>query len=293
VRELPGTFGDPFRAIEALPGVTPIISGVPFFFVRGAPPGNVGYFLDGIRVPLLYHIGLGPSVVHPGIVERVDLHPGGYPARFGRFSGGIVAAETTPPRHDFHGEAQVRLIDAGLMLEGPVAGHRGTVLAGGRYSYTGLMLSLLSPEVELEYWDYQLRTSWDVSARDTLTLFSFGAFDYLGEERSDGSVETLFSTEFHRIDLRWDHHASDDTDVRLAATVGMDRTRGDDDQFFLRDRLTSVRSEIRHRASKQVLFRAGTDLTLDHYDVQPVGSTGCRGATSRAPDRAASRSPAG
>ena len=34
-----------------MPGVTPFASGVPFFFVRGAPPGNVGYFLDGVRVP--------------------------------------------------------------------------------------------------------------------------------------------------------------------------------------------------------------------------------------------------
>src|SRR5207249_4000018 len=40
VRELPGAFGDPFRAIEALPGVTPIVSGLPYFYVRGAPPGN-------------------------------------------------------------------------------------------------------------------------------------------------------------------------------------------------------------------------------------------------------------
>ena len=40
VRQLPGAFGDPFRAIEALPGVTPIASGIPFFYVRGAPPGN-------------------------------------------------------------------------------------------------------------------------------------------------------------------------------------------------------------------------------------------------------------
>src|SRR6185436_17510378 len=49
VRQLPGAFGDPFRAIEAMPGVTPIVSGLPFFYVRGAPPGNVGYFLDGVR----------------------------------------------------------------------------------------------------------------------------------------------------------------------------------------------------------------------------------------------------
>src|SRR5688572_4455728 len=50
-RQMPGAFGDAFRAIEALPGVTPIASGVPYFFVRGAPPGNTGYFIDGVRVP--------------------------------------------------------------------------------------------------------------------------------------------------------------------------------------------------------------------------------------------------
>ena len=38
VREMPGAFGDAFRAIEALPGVTPLASGIPYFYVRGAPP---------------------------------------------------------------------------------------------------------------------------------------------------------------------------------------------------------------------------------------------------------------
>ena len=49
LRQLPGAFGDPFRALDALPGVTPIVSGLPFFYVRGAPPANVGYFLGGGR----------------------------------------------------------------------------------------------------------------------------------------------------------------------------------------------------------------------------------------------------
>jgi len=69
VRQIPGTFGDPFRALEVLPGVTPIVSGLPYFYVRGAPPGNVGYYLDGIRVPYLFHVGVGPSVVNPSRVE--------------------------------------------------------------------------------------------------------------------------------------------------------------------------------------------------------------------------------
>lgn len=269
VRELPGSFGDPFRAVEAMPGVTPMFSGIPYFFVRGAPPGNVGYFLDGIRVPLLYHIGLGPSVVHPGIVERVDLYPGGYPARYGRFAGGIVAGETTPPRPEFHGEASVRLIDAGLMTEAPFANGRGTVLVGGRYSYTGLLFSLLSPEAVLEYWDYQGRISYEVGNHDTLSVFSFGSYDYLGEKRPNGDVRTVLATEFHRVDLRWDHVASTRTNTRVALTLGYDRTRADDeDRFFVRDRSIALRSEMKHRASKQTLIRSGADVALDYYDVE-------------------------
>src|SRR5437868_12442347 len=49
-RQLPGALGDPFRAIEISTGVTPIVSGLPYFYVRGAPPGNVGYYFDGVRV---------------------------------------------------------------------------------------------------------------------------------------------------------------------------------------------------------------------------------------------------
>jgi TonB family protein len=136
VRQLPGAFGDPFRALDALPGVTPIVSGLPFFYVRGAPPGNVGYFLDGVKVPYLFHVGFGPSVLHPGMIDRVDLYPGGYPAQYGRFAGAIVAAETTEPRTDPHGEANIRVFDVGALAESGFADGRGTALVAGRYSYT-------------------------------------------------------------------------------------------------------------------------------------------------------------
>ncbi|WP_437931324.1 TonB family protein [Sorangium sp. So ce291] len=132
VRLIPGAFGDPFRAVEALPGVTPLFSGAPYFYVRGAPPGNVGYFLDGVRVPLLYHIGFGPSVVNPALVQRVDLYPGGYPARYGRHTGGIVAGETRPPLPEAHGEGALRLVDAGALVEAPFAGGRSPRASSSR-----------------------------------------------------------------------------------------------------------------------------------------------------------------
>jgi hypothetical protein len=266
VRQIPGTFGDPFRAIEALPGVTPIVSGLPFFFVRGAPPGNVGYFLDGVRVPLLFHVGVGPSVVHPALIDRVDLYPGGYPARFGRFAGGIVSGETMRPQPTFHGEYNLRLFDAGALAEVPFHEGRGTVLAGGRYSYTGLLFTLLSPETVLNYWDYQTRISYDVSPEDTLEALAFGSYDYLGE-RAESRTLTLFGTEFHRVDLRYDRRLGARGKLRTAFMGGIDRSRAPQERF-VRDRLAGARTELEYRLSPRAIVRAGTDLQLDHYDVE-------------------------
>jgi TonB family protein len=272
VRLLPGAFGDPFRAIEAMPGVTPIASGIPYFYVRGAPPGNVGYFLDGIRVPILYHLGLGPSVIHPAIVERVDLYPGGYPARFGRFAGGIVAGETKPPATDWHGEANVRIVDAGAFLEAPFAGGRGAALAGGRYSYTALLLSLVAPGVDLAYWDYQARASYELTPRDRVTAFAFGSYDRLANTER-GVTTTIFDTTFHRLDLRYDHKLGDGGTLRHAITLGYDLTKLDLGRSLSTKSLAS-RTEVVRKISDDVVVRFGADGVLEANDVDLLRRNG-------------------
>jgi len=271
VRVLPGAFGDPFRAIESLPGVTPILSGLPFFYIRGAPPGNVGYFLDNVRVPYLYHLALGPSVVNPAIVERVDLYPGGYPAQFGRFAGGIVAGETTKPKPELHGEGNIRLFDAGALAEAPI-GDIGYALVGGRFSYTAAVLSLFAPDTSLRYWDYQARTSYDITPTQHVTLFAFGASDYLGQKDEKGVEQALFDTQFHRIDLRYDVDVSPRTRLRQALTFGYDRSGiAGQDGFVSRDFLFGARSQILHRVNESLLVRGGVDAQLDSYDLYAEG----------------------
>ncbi|HVY25444.1 MAG TPA: TonB-dependent receptor plug domain-containing protein [Polyangiaceae bacterium] len=263
VRQLPGAFGDPFRAIEALPGVTPIISGLPFFYVRGAPPGNVGYFLDGVRVPYLYHVGLGPSIVHPAMVSRVDLYPGGYPARFGRYAGGIVSGETTLPDPQLHGEGNIRIFDAGAMAEGGFAGNRGTLLLGGRYSYTAAIVSLLAPHTRLDYRDYQLRASYDVTPKDRVTLFGFGSYDLVGDTTND-ILTVLFGTEFYRADLRYDHDFDGGATFKSAVTLGFDQSRIGE-QRNSQDRMLQVRAQLDRPIGKSALWRSGVDVVLDGY----------------------------
>ena len=265
IRQIPGAFGDPFRAIEIMPGVTPIVSGLPFFYIRGAPPGNVGYFLDSIRIPYLFHVAVGPSVVHPALVDRVDLYPGGYPARFGRFAGGVVSGKTVDPAEDVHGEYNVRVVDAGAYLEAPFDAGRGTVLLGGRYSYTGLVISLFSPDTVLSYWDYQARATYDLTPRDRIGVFAFGADDFLGQKAA-GTTTTVFGAQFHRVDVRYDHRLAGDGTLRTAVTLGQDLTDVGDGQST-RDRLVTARTEIAYRVSPAALVRAGVDAESDTYDI--------------------------
>jgi hypothetical protein len=275
VRQVPGAFGDAFRVMEALPGVTSMVSGLPFYFVRGAPPGNNGYFLDGIRIPLLYHVGAGPSVIHPGLVERVDFYPGGYPARYGRFAGGILAGETRRPADEVHGEGNIRLFDAGALVEAPFADGKGTVLAAGRYSYTALLVSIAAPDAVLDYWDYQGRITYKLSDKDTIGLFGFGSYDFFGSRESNGSTKTALATQFHRLDARWDHELPSRGKMRVAVTVGSDAT-GTEEIAGVRDRMIGARLTIEQPVTKDVLIRAGADMVLDHYDLDLSGDAGKR-----------------
>lgn len=274
IRSLPGAFGDPFRAIDALPGVVPLFSGLPYYYIRGAPPSNVGYFVDGVRVPYLFHFGLGPGVVPPQIIERVDLHAGAMPAAWGRYAGAVVSGITAAPRDRLWGEATVRLVDAGGILETPFADGKGHVLASGRYSYSGALLSLLAPDILLNYGDYTARVTYDLSPRDRLTLFSLGAYDIAGQTE-DGERKILFASEYHRVDARWDRKWSERTTSRLAMTLGYDRSRLEGLRF-VRDASLGARGNVKHVLGPSVTVRAGFDANVHRYSGDPVNQYSVR-----------------
>ena len=279
VRMLPGAFGDPFRAISVLPGVGQLVTGLPLFFVRGAPSGNLGFFIDGIRVPLLFHAFLGPSVIHPELIERVELHAGGYPASLGRFAGGVVSADLTEPKPDFGAYWSVRLFDAGAFVNAPFAGGRGNAILGGRYSYSALLLSLASPARDLSYWDYQALVSYDLSSRSRISVFAFGAYDFAATEAPPARPGIVTDEEanfgdlgagesavlFHRLDLRLDQRFGESSKLRAAVTLGSDATRGA--QGLASDLSLAGRLELRSQLSKLALLRAGANAGIDSYEL--------------------------
>lgn len=264
IRQLPGALGDPLRSIEILPGITPTVSGLPYFYARGAPPSTMAYYLDDVPLPYLFHVGLGPSIVHPALISGVSLEPGGGHPRFGRAVGSFIAATTTPPAEDITWEGRVRAIDASAFAAAPLADGKLHAAVGTTASYTGPLLNAFAPEYTIDYRDYSTRVSYDVTPKDRITLFSLGSYDYVSQ-LDTGVDRLLFASEIYRVDLKWDHALEDGGDLRVGTTWGYDRSRliG---KRFASDQSIAARASLREKLGTQWTAEVGLDTRVDAYD---------------------------
>ncbi|QSQ21979.1 TonB-dependent receptor [Pyxidicoccus parkwayensis] len=233
IREVPGTLGDPFRVVMLMPGVGSIASGVSYPVVRGSQPAATGFFLDGVRIPMLYHLLLGPAVIHPDFIDTVDFYPGTPPVRFGRLLGGAVEGRLSRPREDrLHFTAYADLINTGGFIEYPFQETGTSVSVAGRVSYTGLLIGLgqrlvsakTDEKLHANFYDYQARVEQQVG-EGRVRLFALGSSDDAGsspaldwEGNSGGSVVSRF----HRVDLRGTHPLAGG-DAEVGFTVGWDK----------------------------------------------------------------------
>jgi hypothetical protein len=224
-REIPGTFGDPFRAALLSPGVTPFVSLLPFFYLRGAPITGTIYYYDDLPLPAIYHVGAGPAVVHPRLVGDIQVMPGIAPARYGRHTGGVVVG-SGPPRAvptDVELEAELRLLDVNAYVRVPVLG--GSIAAGGRFGYPALVLEAVDPTIQLDYGDYAVRADLPTVGDQRIQLVWVGSYDSIdmrmSAARINDQLELASTLQFHRGELRY-LSRSDALEVGVAIRGGFD-----------------------------------------------------------------------
>ncbi len=155
---LPGSLGDPLRALSVEPGLarTPYDAG--WLLVRGGDEDETGIFLDGVRLPIAYHLGGYTSVLHPDMTEAVRFWPGTFPARYGDALAGVV---DIVPRRDASERtrlsAGVNVVFAQAFAETPT--RWGSVSFAARRSYLdGVLAVVLDPEaarIAPRFWDVQ------------------------------------------------------------------------------------------------------------------------------------------
>lgn len=287
-RIVPGTQGDVLRVVENLPGVARSSLGSGALVVWGAAPEDTGVYVDGVRVPRLYHDGGLRSVLSGDFVRSVELVPGGYGATHGRGLGGLVVVDTqaAPEGEGIDGTAAVDLYDAGGSVRGRV-GDRLSLSLGGRRSHVGPLLTWASPGVEdlfpvPHYWDVQVRTGVALRANESIDLTYIGSGDDTSRtapnpdpSRESAERRTL---EFQRLYLRYARDTGAGQVVRALVFVGTDASSlatrfGAVETALLSDtRLIGARISSRHRVSSALSVEAGFDAEVDAVDVRRTGA---------------------
>lgn len=202
IRSIPGTLGDPIRVAMLLPGATTPASGIGYPIVRGALPGDSMYEVDGIPVPMLYHLFFGNAVIHPRFVDEITFQPGGYGAAHGRFPGGRIAATTAKVDEDARWVANLSLIETSLLRSQPV-GESSEFVAAARYGTLGYIIEGLAANTVFRYWDYQTRVAHRFGDGGKLSLTVLGAQDTAGERNPATGEESVLRLGFHSADVRY------------------------------------------------------------------------------------------
>ena len=164
LRTTPGTMGDPVRAVQNLPGVvrTPFDSG--WLLVRGGDPEDTGVFIDGVRVPLIYHLGGFTSVLHPAMVEGIRFMPGGTSARYGRATAGAVDLDSARVAGERRLELGADIVHSGVYLQTPIGDDHAVALAVRRsYLDKAIQVALSEEQARIapRFFDWQAR--WDTT----------------------------------------------------------------------------------------------------------------------------------
>ena len=281
LENVPGTFGDPIRAIQSLPGIARTPFGVGLLLVRGSNPQDTGIFLDGHEVPALFHFLGGPSIFNAEMLDSIDFYPGGFPARFGRFYGGVVSLESRPTASDgFHGSAKVDFIDSALYTRFRITDDL-TMAVSGRRSYIDLLLPFVLPKasagservVTPVYDDYQARLDYNLHENGRLSLLVVGSNDSLHVLQQDTTTMTSDSLNsainFFRIIATYTRPIAGDLQLVISPSWGTDSVTLSGAEAMATGPFTSLdvidheltyRMRVHGRIGKRFVLDTGLDI---------------------------------
>ncbi|MEZ4462719.1 MAG: TonB-dependent receptor, partial [bacterium] len=284
VRRIPGTNGDVVRVVQNLPGVAraPFVSGL--IVVRGSSPQDTKIFLQGDNIPLVYHFFGGPAVINSEMIEAIDFYPGNFSSYYGRATGGVIDIKTRSPKTDrFHGMADIDLLDATLLVEGPITEDLSFALSGRR-SYFDIFLPLVLPEdgpdvfVAPRYYDYQLWLTYKGLKDHKLELFIYGSDDGVelllpkGEPQGNADVQVTgidLKNSFIRGQFRWEWRPDLPVENTMMLSYGVNSASFEAAENFFFDLnyyIAQLRNDTRIKLAEEVSVRFGTDMNLGVVD---------------------------
>ncbi len=289
LRVLPGSGGDAIKAVQNLPGVARAPFGIGQLIIRGTGPEDSAFYLDGARIPLVFHFGGLSTVLNSDVLEQVVYLPGGYGVRYGRTLGGVIDLQTDPdlPEED-SGYVSVDLYQSTAFIERRL-GEDTSFSLSGRRSYIDVILDPVLDRLGAgavrapRYWDLQARVQRRLpgGTLEALALASDDRFTISGDEEQADEIAIGLYINFQKAMLRWDQDWGDRWHTETTFLVGPEtqkiavfggEVRESPFHVVLREEATRTPEE-----GGRVLWRLGADLYAVReryvYDLEDFGLT--------------------
>jgi TonB family protein len=289
-RKVPGTQGDVLKVVENLPGVARSAVGSGQLVVWGAAPQDTRVYVEGLRIPRLYHDGGYRSVIHSDMVRSVELIPGGYGPAYGRGLGGIVTVQLRPLDDEgVHGSVAGDTIDASGAVRAKI-GERLHVAVAARKSYLDRVVAGVTSEdvgdvVPIpRYYDGQARISYDLGEHETIEIGGLLSSDET-ERTLQNADPTLTKREtstldFGRIYAHYTKTMKDGGRIDVVPSYGKDTSRlvnrfgATPTELTVRSDVYGFRAGWRGPLTKHITVSAGLDAEATSASLRRAGSIG-------------------
>jgi TonB family protein len=294
---VPGTGGDALRSLQNLPGLArpPGLAGL--LIVRGSAPDDSAVFVNGDTIPFIYHFGGISSAIPTELLDRIDFYPGNFSARYGRVMGGIVDVDMREPntacngpygepsteRGCFHGLAQVDLIDARLLVQGPLPIEGWSFAIGGRRSWVDAWLKPVLREAGAGvttapvYYDYQAIAEAKLSKSSRFSLRLFGSDDRLevlienpaAQDPGAFGGNLRFGTSFFRVQALFEADITPVISLSSLVSYGQDKAGFGLGRFLFdaKSHTIQTRQEFSFRLAQWLTLNAGLDFQIAPFEL--------------------------
>jgi hypothetical protein len=210
LQRVPGTGGDVVRALTVMPGVVnlQIPLGYSGVVIRGSSPQDSKILIDDFEVPVLFHnIGF-KAIVPSETIDSLDFIPGGFDVAYGRATSGIVMMKTRKGSDKRSEQAEISVIDGGLVAQGPIGSKTRYMLALRRSTIDFVLPAIIPDDIDLSlttvprYYDGQLRVDHEISSHWNAmfsTIATDDTFELVGSKDDNAGSKRFFNrTRFAR-----------------------------------------------------------------------------------------------
>lgn len=207
VNKIPVLLGerDILKTLQLLPGVQSAGEGNTGFYVRGGGEDQNLILLDNATVYNPSHLFGFFSTFNSDAVSDMTLYKGGLPANYGgRLSSALDVSMRDGNMKKYELTGGIGLISSRLSLEGPIKTDKASFIVSARRTYADALARLMGvkqiKKSTLYFYDLNAKISYQLGAKDKLTLTAYHGRDKLG---LDQVLETGWGNTIAA--LKWNH----------------------------------------------------------------------------------------